>query len=65
MTEYLNSQRPNPCKDCKERYISCQDKCQKPERLAWLAEMKKINENRRKYQSPAWARRESRVRRHK
>lgn len=65
MTEYLNSQRPNPCHNCPDRYIACQDHCRKPERLAWLAEMKKINEARRKYQAPIWASEEPRVRKHK
>lgn len=65
MTETINSQRPNPCHHCQDRYLACQDYCQKPERLAWLAEMKKINENRRKYRTPVWFSQESYVRRHK
>ena len=65
MTQTIWNQRYNPCKGCKDRYRACQDTCKKPERLAWLEEQKKINENRRNYRAPAWVRPESRVRKWK
>ena len=65
MTETLNSQRPNPCHNCPDRYIACGDHCRKPERLAWLEERRKIRENRKNYRAPAWISQESYVRRHK
>lgn len=61
MMQHLNSQRPNPCHHCPDRYIACSDHCKKPERLAWVAEMKKINVNRRNYRAPAWVRPEGHV----
>lgn len=55
MTEAIHNHRPNPCKGCPDRYPGCSDHCKKPERQAWKAEQEKIRENRRNYQSPAWA----------
>ena len=60
---FLENERPNPCKDCLDRYPACSDHCKKPEKLAWKAEQEKIRENRKNYRSPAWIRRESLIRR--
>lgn len=43
----LPSRGGNPCKGCPDRYTACADHCEKPERLAWVEEQKKIRENRR------------------
>lgn len=45
----------NPCKGCTERFIACSDRCPKDERgeygrKAWLAEIERVKENRRKYE---------------
>ena len=43
-----------PCKDCKERFLACSDKCPKDARgefgyKAWKAEINRVNEEREKY----------------
>lgn len=65
MTETIFSKRPNPCKDCSDRYPGCSDRCKKPEHEAWKAEQQLIRENRKKHTSPVWASEESRVRKWK
>lgn len=65
MTETIFNQRPNPCYKCPDKVAGCHGYCKKPERLKWLAESKKIAENRRNYREPVWARRESYVRKRK
>ena len=37
----------SPCKDCKERYRACSDRCQKYK--DWKAELERIKANRRAY----------------
>lgn len=54
MTGTVRSNRPNPCKDCPDRYPGCSDHCQKPEHEAWKAEQKMIRENKKNYQCPIW-----------
>lgn len=45
---------PSPCRDCTERFTACSDKCPKEARGeygydSWVAEIKRIKNNRRKY----------------
>ena len=45
----------NPCKGCTERFTACADNCPKDKRGeygrdAWLAELKRVNKNRRDYE---------------
>lgn len=54
MTETIFSKRPNPCKDCSDRYPGCSDHCKKPEHKAWEAEQQLIRENKKSYRSPIW-----------
>ena len=44
----------NPCLNCLERFTACADHCPKDERgeygrKAWVAEVKRVNKNRRDY----------------
>lgn len=44
----------NPCHGCTERFTACADDCPKDKRGeygrdAWLAELKRVNKNRRDY----------------
>lgn len=46
---------PNPCYGCTERFTACADNCPKDKRGeygrdAWLAEVKRVNKNRRDYE---------------
>ena len=45
----------NPCRGCTERFTACADNCPKDKRGeygrdAWLAEVKRVNKNRRDYE---------------
>jgi hypothetical protein len=51
----------SPCKDCTERFHACSDKCPKDKRgeygyMAWKAEIKKVNDNRKAYDRMKWRR---------
>ena len=60
----------SPCTNCRERHTACHDKCPKDERgeygyLAWKADAKKINDNRRAYLDEKHERYEEEKRRQK
>ena len=51
--------RPNPCKDCPDRYPACSARCKKPEHVKWVAEQEKIREARKNYRVSIYAKRET------
>ena len=42
----------SPCKDCKDRYIGCHDKCVLY--AEWKAEIERVKEEKRKYNKMLW-----------
>ena len=46
----LSIRDDTPCHGCPDRYPACSGHCEKPEYLAWRAELKRVKKNRRKYE---------------
>ena len=53
MSWTIRSERPNPCKNCPDRYPACSDHCKKPEYRKWRAELELIRKREREY-SDLW-----------
>ena len=46
----LSTRDDTPCHGCPDRYPACSGHCEKPEYLAWRAELKRVKKNRRQYE---------------